>query len=76
MLATDLISYMILIRGAVSHALFERVYNYDKQFRLRIAHNPIRSWSHIDGYFWFHFIAKGALGSQLSQQPQIEHVFC
>jgi hypothetical protein len=36
MLATDLISYMILIRGAVSDALFERVYNYDKQFRLRI----------------------------------------
>ena len=30
MLATDLISYMILIRGAVSDALFERVYNYDK----------------------------------------------
>ena len=36
MLATDLISYMILIRGAVSDALFERVYNYDKQFRLRM----------------------------------------
>jgi hypothetical protein len=33
---------MILIRGAVSDALFERVYNYDKQFRLRIAQNPIR----------------------------------
>jgi hypothetical protein len=30
MLAIDLISYMILIRGAVSDALFERVYNYDK----------------------------------------------
>lgn len=76
MLATDLISYMILIRGAVSDALFERVYNYDKQFRLRIAQNPIRSWSQIDGNLWFRFIAKGALGGQLSQQPQIEHGFC
>ena len=76
MLATDLISYMILIRGAVSDALFERVYNYDKQFRLRIAQNPIRSWSQIDGNLWFRFIARGALGGQLSQQPQIEYGFC
>jgi hypothetical protein len=66
MLATDLISYIILIRGAVSDALFERVYNYDKQFRLRIAQNPIRSWTQIDGNLWFRFIAKGALGGQLS----------
>ena len=66
MLATDLISYMILIRGAVSDALFERVYNYDKQFRLRIAQNPIGSWSQIDGNLWFRFIARGALGGQLS----------
>ena len=76
MLATDLISCMILIRGAVSDALFERVYNYDKQFRLRIAQNPIRSWSQIDDNLWFRFIAKGALGGQLSQQPQIEYGFC
>ena len=62
MLATDLISYMILIRGAVSDALFEWVYNYDKQFRLRIAQNPTRSWSQIDGNLWFRFIAKGVLG--------------
>ena len=49
MLATNLISYMILIRGAVSDPLFERVYNYDKQFRLGIVQNPIRSWSQMDG---------------------------
>jgi hypothetical protein len=67
MIATDLISYMTLIRGVVSDALFERVYNYDKQFRLRIAQNPTRSWSQIDGNLWFRFIAKGALGGQLSQ---------
>ena len=66
---------MILIRGAVSDALFERVYNYDKQFRLRIAQNSIRSWSQIDGNLWFRFIAKGALSGQLSQQPLIEHGF-
>ena len=45
MLATDLISYMILIRAAIPDALFERIYNYDKQFRLIIAQNPTRSWS-------------------------------
>jgi hypothetical protein len=76
MLATALIPYMILIRGAVSDALFERVYNYDKQFRLRIAQNSIRSWSQIDGNLWFRFIAKGALSGQLSQQPLIENGFC
>jgi hypothetical protein len=51
-------------------------YNYDKQFRLRIAQNPIRSWSQIDGNLWLRFIARGALGGQLSQQPQIEYGFC
>jgi hypothetical protein len=66
---------MILIRGAVSDALFERVYNYDKQFRLRIAQNPIRSWSQIDGNLCFRFIARGTLGGQLSQQPRIEYGF-
>jgi hypothetical protein len=30
----------------------------------------------IDGNLWFRFIAKGALGGQLSQQPQIEYGFC
>jgi inosine/xanthosine triphosphate pyrophosphatase family protein len=25
---------------------------------------------------WFRFIARGALGGQLSQQPQIEYGFC
>jgi hypothetical protein len=65
---------MILIRGAVSDALVERVYDYDKQFRLRIAQNSIRSWSQIDGNLWFRFIARGALGGQLSQQPQINLV--
>ena len=49
---------------------------YDKQVRLRIAQNPIRSWSQIDGNLWFRFIARGALGGQLSQQPQIEYGFC
>ena len=40
MLAGDLFAYISLIRGAVSDATFDRVYNYDTQFRLRIEQNP------------------------------------
>jgi hypothetical protein len=32
-------------------------------------------WSQIDVNLWFRFIARGALGGQLSQQPQIEYGF-
>jgi hypothetical protein len=58
MLATDLISCMILITGAVSDALFERVYNYDKQFRLRIAQNPGTSkfWCNNKARFMYLFL--------------------
>jgi hypothetical protein len=55
---------------------FKLLFNYDKQFRLRIAQHPIRSWSQIDGNLWFRFIAKGPLSGQLSQQPLIENGFC
>jgi hypothetical protein len=49
LLAGDLLSYMSIIRGAVVDALFYRVYQYDQQFRLRIAYNQTRTWSQIDG---------------------------
>ena len=67
MLAGDLFAYMSLIRGAVSDATFDRVYNYDKQFRLRIEQNPSKSWAQIDGNLWLRFVAKGALGGQTFQ---------
>ena len=69
LLASDLYSYMSIIRGASTDAPFSRVYMYDQQFRLRISVNQTRSWSQIDGNLWLRFIAKGALGSQsVSQQ--------
>ena len=58
----DLLSYMALIRSVESDAPFVRIYQYDQQFRLRVARNPSKSLSQIDGNLWFHFIAKGALG--------------
>ena len=39
LLAGYSLSYMSIIRGAVVDAPVNRVYQYDQQFRLRIAHN-------------------------------------
>lgn len=64
LLASDLFSYIALIRGVVTDAPFERVYQYDQQFRLRVAQSPTKKWSQIDGNSWFRFIAKGAYGEQ------------
>lgn len=58
---------MSLIRGAVSDATFDKVYNYDKQFRLRIEQNPTKSWAQIDGNLWLRFVSKDALGGQIFQ---------
>jgi hypothetical protein len=66
LIAGDLESYMSIIRGAVVEAPFYRIYQYDQQFRLRIAYNQTRTWSEIDGNLWLQFIAKGALGNQSS----------
>ena len=48
--AGDLLLFMSIIKGAVVDAPFYRVYQYDQQFRLRIAYNQIRTWSQIDDY--------------------------
>ena len=61
-LAQDLFTYMSVIRGAVSDAPFERVYQYDRQFRLRVAQNHTKSWAQIDVFLWLQYIAKGAQG--------------
>jgi hypothetical protein len=53
---------MSIIRGAVADTPFERIYQYDRQFRLRVAQNHIKSWAQIDGFLWLQFIAKGAQG--------------
>ena len=49
LLAGYLLSHISIIRGAVVDAPFHRVYQYDQQFRLRIAYNQTRTWSQIDG---------------------------
>lgn len=72
LLAMDLLSYMSLIRSLASDAPFVRIYQYDQQFRLRVAQNPSKSWSQIDGNLWFRFIAKGALGGQLVTSNQFQ----
>lgn len=34
-MASELLTYMSIIRGALSNATFDKVYMYDQQFRLR-----------------------------------------
>lgn len=55
-----------------SDAPFARIYQYNQQFRLRVAQNPSKSWSQIDGNLWFRFIAKVALGGQLVTSNQFQ----
>ncbi|VDI42630.1 Hypothetical predicted protein [Mytilus galloprovincialis] len=62
-LAQDLFTYMSIIRDAISDAPFDRVYQYDRQFRLRVSLNHSKSWSEIDGFLWLKFIAKGSQGT-------------
>ena len=70
LLAGDLLSYMSIIMGSVVDPPFNRVYQYDQQFRLRIADIQTRTWSQIDGNWWLQFIAKGALGNRSSRAAQ------
>ncbi|CAC5415757.1 unnamed protein product [Mytilus coruscus] len=62
-LAQDLFTYMSIIRDAISDAPLGRVYQYDRQFRLRVSLNHSKSWSEIDGFLWLKFIAKGSQGT-------------
>ena len=66
LLAGDLFMYMAIIRGATSDSVFNSVYMYDQQFRLRISMNPNMSWSQIDGSLWLRFIAKGVSGNNVN----------
>jgi hypothetical protein len=48
-MASELFTYMSIIRGALADATFDRVYMYDQQFRLRKSLNPTCPWSQVDG---------------------------
>lgn len=56
-LASDLFYYMSIIRSAITDAKFDRIYQYDKQFRLRVSQDHTKSWAQIDGFIWLQFIA-------------------
>ncbi|CAC5356332.1 unnamed protein product [Mytilus coruscus] len=62
-LVQDLFTYMSIIRDAISDAPFDRVYQYDRQFRLRVSLNHSKCWFEIDGFLWLKFIAKGSQGT-------------
>ena len=57
-MASELFTYMSIIRGALADATFDRVCIYDQQFRLRKSVNPTRPWSQVDGVLWLRFVAK------------------
>ena len=59
--AGDLLLYMSIIKGAVHvvDAPFNMVYQYDQQFRLRIAYNQTRTWYQIDGNYGYNLSQKG-----------------
>jgi hypothetical protein len=61
---------MSIIRGAVVDAHFNRVYQCDQQFQLRIAYNQTRTMSQIDGNSWLQFIARGTLDNGSSRATQ------
>jgi len=50
--AVELLKYMSIVREASVLNPFHSCYQYDVQFRLRMAYNPSRSWSNIDGHLW------------------------
>jgi hypothetical protein len=70
LLAGYSLSYMSIIRGAVVDAHFNRVYQCDQQFRLRIAYNQTRTMAQIDGNSWLQFIARGTLDNGSSTAAQ------
>ena len=78
LLAQDLFTYMSVIRGAIVDAPFERVHQYDRQFRLRVSQNHTKSFAQIDGFLWLQFIAKGAQGTVVtanSSKPCYDYNF-
>ncbi|XP_063426546.1 uncharacterized protein LOC134710223 isoform X3 [Mytilus trossulus] len=68
-LASELTTYMSIIRG--TQVSFEKIYCYDQQFRLRMANNPTRSWSSIDGILWYTVIANGEPEGNTIQQTSV-----
>ena len=64
--ASELFSYIAIIRSAASQCSIEKWYTYDQQFRLRVARDHTKSWGCIDSQLWLQFVALGI------QKPQIQ----
>ncbi|VDI02982.1 Hypothetical predicted protein [Mytilus galloprovincialis] len=54
--ASELFSYMSIIRGAAADHSFEKCYSYDQQFRLRVSRDHTKKWSSIDGFLWLRIL--------------------
>ncbi|CAC5390764.1 unnamed protein product [Mytilus coruscus] len=70
----NLATYMSIIRG--SHVCCEKICRYNQQFRLRMAKNPTRSWSSIDGILWYTVIANGEPECNTIQQTSVGNRLC
>jgi len=66
--AVELLKYMSIVREASVLNPFQSCYQYDVQFRLRMAYNPSRSWSNIDGHLWLTCSLFGTSSSQRLSQ--------
>ena len=57
--APELIKYMSVIRDAAVKNKTQAWVTYDQQFRLRIARDPSRSWTTLNGDLWLRCFASG-----------------
>ena len=59
---------MAIVRGASASNKFQKCYQYDIQFRLRMSINSSRLWSNIDGHLW---LTCGLLGDNPSTSDEV-----
>jgi hypothetical protein len=70
--ASEIFKYMAIVRGAAQLNPFGSCYQYDMQFRLRMANDPSRSWSNIDGHLWITCSLFGTSSVPLMPKPRFE----
>ncbi|VDI18893.1 Hypothetical predicted protein [Mytilus galloprovincialis] len=66
--ASELFSYMSIIRGAAADHPVEKWYSYDQQFRLRVSRDHTEKWSSIDGFLWLRILTNN---TQKQQQANV-----
>ncbi|CAC5406659.1 unnamed protein product [Mytilus coruscus] len=66
--ASELFSYMSIIRGAAADHPVEKWYSYDQQFRLRVSRDHTKKWSSIDGFLWLRILT---INTQKQQQANV-----